>query len=357
MARTVSAKSPTSRVDLSRVLGKRGFDAEVKRNKADELASREAGAARILRTDTIRDKDVDAARLLFTTLGGQLRPITLADLRQFEHNAQQLGSRFKGGITARGVVDASLKVDRERANKQIHTAVVMAAKEGLLHFVTNSGPESDVARHHVHVKFPAYPTYATSTADPKRTARAMLNGPLLFECDCGRFRFWYRYIATKGKFVHGRLETGFPKIRNPKLVGVSCKHGLRVMQAVMTDPGVLAKAAAMVAAGQAGSAAKLRTTAAEAKALAQKQLDTRHHLKNKVETAGEKKERIAATPAARARVLLAAAKIAEKKAAAAKQSARDNAAALKRKLSTTAKAMTAEQLKALQAFADSLLKG
>jgi hypothetical protein len=357
MAKTVSAKSPTARVNLSAVLGKRGFDSEVKRNRADELASREANAKRVLGTDTIRDKDVDAARLLFTTLGGQLRPITMADLRQFEHNAQQLGSRFKGGITARGVVDASLKVDRERANAQIHTAVAMSAKEGALHFVTNAGPDSDVSRHHVHVKFPAYPSFATSTADPKRAARSMLNGPLLFECDCGRFRYWYRYIATKGKFVHGRLETGFPKIRNPNLVGVSCKHGLRVMQAVLTDPGVLAKAAAMVAAGQSGSAAKLRTTAAAAKALAQQQLATRHHLKNKVETAGEKKDRIAATPAARARVLMMAAKLAEKEAAEARQTTRESAAALKRKVSAAAKGMTAEQLKALQAFAESLLKG
>jgi hypothetical protein len=313
VATNIKAAAQQLRVNLSAMLGKRGFGAELARARKAEQESRDAAAKRILGTDVIRDKDVDAAKLLFTTLGGQVRPITLDDLRQFEHNARKLGDRFKGGITARGVVDASLEIDRQRANKQIHTAVVMSAKAGLLHFVTNAGPDSEDVRHHVHVEFPAFASFAANPQDPKRLARAMLNGALKFDCDCGRFRFWFRFIATKGRFVHGRLETGYPKIRNPGLTGVSCKHGLRVMQAVLTDPNALAQTAKMIAAAQAGNVKQPhKLTAAEAKLIAQRQLATAHHKKNQAETTAERAVRIAKTPQARARVQMAAAKEAQR---------------------------------------------
>jgi len=309
------SRTAAPRIDFARLFGKRGFGAEVKRGREAEQSSRDQGARAILGTDTIRDKDVDAASLLFTTLGGKPRRITLDDLRQFEHLATKLGKQFKGGITARGVIDHSLQVDRDRANREIRTAVVMSAKAGLLHFVTNAGPDSDVHRHHVHVSFPAFSGYAASAADPKRLARQMLNGPLQFECDCGRFRFWYRFIATKGKFVHGRLETGYPKIRNPNLVGVSCKHGLRVMQAVLNDANALAQAAKMIASAQAGAVkADHKLTAAEAKAQAEAQAAKAHHQRQQVETSTQRVDRISKTPQARARAILKAAEEAKRRA-------------------------------------------
>lgn len=322
MATNVKAKSPTHGINLAQVLGKRGFASEIAKIRKADQERRDTDAKRILGTDVIRDKDVDAAKLLMTTLGGRPRPITMADLRQFEHSARQLGDRFKGGITARGVVDASLQVDRDRANEQIRTAVIHRAAAGKLHFVTNAGPDSDVTRHHVHVEFPGFSSYAASPIDPKRVARSMLNSALKFECDCGRFTFWYRFIATKGRFVAGRLETGFPRIRNPRLVGVACKHALRVMQAVLTDANVLAQTAKMIAAAQAGQVKAPQTmTAAEAKAVAARQLEQSHHLRNRVETAGERATRIAKTPAAKARALQAAVKLAQQREATAKKKA------------------------------------
>ena len=300
------------RLDLAKILGKRGFVSEVDRLRAQEADSR-AVAKNLLGTDILRDKDIDAAKLLVTTLGGQIRPITLDDLRTFSATAQKLGKRFKGGITARGVVDSSNQIDRDRANIQIRTAIVVRAHAGLLHFVTNAGPDSDDLRHHVYVDFPAFKAFSTSPLPPKKLARAMLDGPLRFECDCKRFRYFFRYLATKGGFVLGRSEQSFPKITNPRLTGISCKHGLRVMQAVLRDGAVTVKVAAMIAAGQAGNTKAQVTTAAEAKAQAQAQLAQSHHRKNIAETTADAKKRIAGTTAGKVRALQSATKEARRR--------------------------------------------
>lgn len=299
-------------VNLKAILGKRGFTSEVKRLR-DADAEQRAQARTILDPLDVAG-EYDAARLLKTTLGGQVRPITLDDLKHFSYLANRLGKRFKGGITARGVIDASLPADRERSNAQIRTAVVVKAQAGMLHFVTNAGPGSDVVRHHVHVEFPAFKAFSASPQDPRKLARPLLDGPLKFDCDCGRHRYWFRFIATKGGFAAGRPEVGYPKIRNPKLVGVACKHVLRVMAALLKDGNVTARAITMLAAAQKNDTKALVTTAAEARAQAEQQLKRGHFAVNRAETTKEIAARRASTPAGRARAILAAAREAEQRA-------------------------------------------
>ncbi|EPA1084307.1 phage tail protein, partial [Escherichia coli] len=51
-----------------------------------------------------------------------------------------------------------------------------------------------------------------------------------FDCDCGRHQYWYRYIATAGNFALAPpKEYAFPKIRNPNLKGIACKHVIHAM--------------------------------------------------------------------------------------------------------------------------------
>lgn len=308
------ATTPASRINLAQVLGKRGFTAEANRLRKQD-ADQRAQAQTILDPLDVAG-EYDAARLLRTTLGGQVRAITLDDLRTFAANARKLGKKFKGGITARGVVDASLAIDRDRANKDIRTSVIVRAQAGALRFVTNASPGSDVLRHQVTVDFPAFKAYAASPNDPFKLARAMLDGPLRFDCDCGRHRYWFRYIATKGGFAAGRPETGYPKIRNPNLAGVGCKHVLRTMQAVLKDASVRAWAAKMIGAAQKNDTKAQTTTAADAKAAAQKQIEQSHHLKNIAETTRERAGRISATAAGKMRAVAAAAKNAQRRASA-----------------------------------------
>ena len=199
----------------------------------------------------------DASRVLFTTIGGAPRPITVNDLAQFRHNMRIAQSNFKGdGITARQVIDLAASkpmpgtgsdTDIDRARKQIHMAVPASAFNNEVRFITNAGPESKVSRHHVLIRFNAFAEAANKLMSakvrdrktPKQTANWLRKQKLAFECDCGRHRYWFRYISTIGNFNAGRKELGYPKIRNPNLKGVACKHVLRVMSEIESSSIVL----------------------------------------------------------------------------------------------------------------------
>ena len=194
--------------------------------------------------------EYDAYRALKTTIGGDLVNITIDHLKAFQHNIRTVKNNFKAGIRARQVIDLSRKEDVQRSNEQIRMAVpVTAAKEpgtgggAIVRFMTNSGgSDPKVTRHHVLVNFIDYSKIVSSGAhgDARKSADKLRKQPLKIECTCGRWRFWFRYIATIGGFNAGRDETGFPKIRNPGLSGVACKHILRVMHEVESSPSVLA---------------------------------------------------------------------------------------------------------------------
>lgn len=237
--------------------------------------------------------DYDAGRLLGTTLGGVMRPLTIEDLRTFRQNVKTLGKQFKGGITAKAVVDMSLPVDRDRANREIHMAVPVQFFSGRVHFMTNAGPKSEVTRHHVHIELLNYSAAISSPAKAPDLVKLLTTGPLKLDCDCGRHTYWFRHIATVGNFNAGRPETGFPKIRNPNLVGVACKHVLRVMQQ-LSSPGVKMQLEKMVEAGRKTVAPKLKVLSKkEAKAIADEQAKQSDWKRNKVESSVERQRRFA----------------------------------------------------------------
>lgn len=186
--------------------------------------------------------DYDYARALRTTLGmpeGQTRPLTQADLKAFAANIEQMASAYKGGISVDQVLNLSTQDRIDRANKQIFSCVPVGRKNGVVHFATNASRESKVSIHHVHVEFLAFnelvfhPDRIKSTTVRNRLAK----GRVKFECDCEDFKYVYRYLNTVAGVVLGRKEGGFPKIRNPNLVGVACKHLLRVMHWVKSTQG------------------------------------------------------------------------------------------------------------------------
>lgn len=217
------------------------FQQEFKRRIAEETRSGNT----LLTPDEIGGEYL-LSRGLKTKLGGVLRDIEPSDLRQFAQNVEglkrELGKRkIRGGIKARSVIDMSAGIDRERAQKQITSALPThyESKPGqglLLHFRTNASKGSDSTNHSVNVLLMDFFAAASSPADKKELAKLVLKGSLKFECDCGRFRYWYRYIATTGAFVYGRPETAYPKIRNPELRGIGCKHILRVMTMLDQSP-------------------------------------------------------------------------------------------------------------------------
>lgn len=219
------------------------------RHKAD--AARRAAAEGILDPTTLYNED--ASGTLTTTLGGAVRAITIDDLKVFKQKVDAFEAEIKrkggslGGIAPRAVIDMALASDLQRARKQITRAVLHNAKDGLLHFITNAGPDSTARNHHVHIRLMAFDAaVAAGTLDPQKAARKLRTGAIKFDCDCGRHTFWYRYIATIGRWAYGRQEGGYPKIRNPNLKGVACKHVIRVVSELESSPFVLAKLAELI---------------------------------------------------------------------------------------------------------------
>lgn len=184
---------------------------------------------------------ISANELLEFTLGDTKRnrelkkTLDAATLNAYLANVKAASNKFLGGITPQEVINHSRIEDIKRANTQIFLASVFKRKGNVIHFVTNAGIGSKDTHHYVTVQLLDYPqlllgrTKAPTVLDVRK---AVTEGKIRFDCDCGRHRYWYRYIATIGKYNYGIDESRYPSTRNPNVTGVACKHALRVMKHV-----------------------------------------------------------------------------------------------------------------------------
>lgn len=220
----------SSLVQDARKAGKQAreaFEFDLKRRLGDN--------AKILSADDLGGL-YDPARALFTTIDGKPRLLAHDDILAFRAAVKDIqrlhGQHSKqaaGGILVKKVIDYSLPADRERSNKQIHTAFPVSNRGGVVQFQTNAGPKSHVARHTVMVQFLSYDLAVSGGGPAVAAAKLLGRGKIRFDCDCEHHTFFLRFIASAANFNYGRSEDGFPKIRNPALRGVACKHVLRVM--------------------------------------------------------------------------------------------------------------------------------
>lgn len=198
--------------------------------------------------------EYDPSRLLQTTLGARgYRPITGDDLHTFQSNIRTLKERYKkGGIKAKEVIDRSTSDRRERTRQQITTGLPVSYKGDEVHFITNAGPDSEVARHHVKVRYLNLEAAIASPAPAEKIVKQVTDGPLAIGCDCHDWRFMgYAYLSTLLGYNAGHRETGYPKARNPELKGVACKHILRAMVLTAQSPTMKAYIANMIKAARA----------------------------------------------------------------------------------------------------------
>lgn len=181
---------------------------------------------------------ISAGELLEFTLGDTKRnrelkkTLNAAVLEAYAANVKAASNKFLGGITPKEVINQSRLEDVNRANRQIFLASVFKRKGNVISFLTNAGPKSKDSHHYVTVQLLDYPELLLArTKAPPITAvkEAVINGKIRFDCDCGRHQYWYRYVASIGKYNYGLDENRYPSTRNPQLTGVACKHVLRVM--------------------------------------------------------------------------------------------------------------------------------
>lgn len=266
---------------------------------------READATRsksetLLRPTDILEGKVDAGKLwkYMTTRGGTIRPLTMDDLLEFERTANRLGKRFQKGIKAQDVIDLSLGDDIKRARDQIRESLPITVKGGEMKFMTNAGPKSDVRRHYVTVKLLNFEAAVVASATPETIVKQVIGGNCQISCDCGRWRFWYAYMATKGGYNAnpGHREGAYPKIRNPKLHGLACKHILRVITSITRSTAIRSYIVKMITDERDKVQTKLQRVAqAEMRELAAKMGKERSRTRE-VKTTAEKRAQRQAQP-------------------------------------------------------------
>ena len=168
---------------------------------------------------------------------------TPEDIRSFNTSRQAHKTKFKStvpGITYAQLVAQSTSIDIKRANNKvsdgtgIKAATFLGLKHNLALISVNASDESVHQHHRVRIRFEewdkAVEEIAEDGAKKARIAADLCKGRVSFDCDCGRHQYWYRYMATAGNYaVAPPKEYAFPKIRNPDLTGVACKHVLHAM--------------------------------------------------------------------------------------------------------------------------------
>jgi hypothetical protein len=133
--------------------------------------------------------------------------------------------------------------------KGIRNATLFQLRNHVLFFrVTSSGQNPRHTHYEVRIRLEDWQReMVRRTGAYIVPAQKACRGRVSFDCACGRHQYWFRYLATIGGFALDPLEHGFPKIRNPRLLGCACKHVIKAV-AVMQTPFVHAQVAKAMAA-------------------------------------------------------------------------------------------------------------
>lgn len=209
---------------------------------------------RLLKQLNLQQKDIDSKRKLASgilpprTIGDAIKknkslsliygfnkkgkPFTRDDLVRFQKRERAATRKFKSrtrGSPMRLLLDKSETVDIMRAKKLPLIRLVQKKYDTFTFAVASERMPG--TSYKVDLKIENLQDFVRSYVDKRKLMGAVnnLQNTALFSinCQCGRFQFWYRYIATVGNYALV-AETGYPKIRNPRLKGVLCKHLVRV---------------------------------------------------------------------------------------------------------------------------------
>jgi hypothetical protein len=171
---------------------------------------------------------------------------TKADLQEFDKNRKHAAKKYDSrtaGIVYAFLVKNSRQVDIDRSNNRVDdgTGVQWANLKGIkgneLIMSVDASQVSKHQHHRVKIRLEEWDDYMADPPDGSydKAVKAACAGRISIDCDCGRHQYWYRYIATMGNYqITPPSEFSFPKIRNPELAGVACKHILRATRMLQT---------------------------------------------------------------------------------------------------------------------------
>ena len=154
---------------------------------------------------------------------------------QNRQRIQEIRNRYKKGVTIRDALSLSLQSDGDKAKKEIKIAKLTARKKTQLIFTTNaSGKHRDYKYMRIRGDGKAETHTVTIEFTEVPTSKTLHTTPFKYQCSCGQHSHRYRYIWTLLNSSLGFQEHRFPSIRNYKMRGMFCKHGIKTMQYIQT---------------------------------------------------------------------------------------------------------------------------
>jgi len=184
-----------------------------------------------------RKAPADLVRLGKTTEGEAFTREDLIALEKSKKNFERRYDKNTAGITYPQLVAGSREIDIKRANNQVNDgsgitgANLVAIKANVAVFRVKASQKNGDDDHMVSVRFETWDVHMAD-ADPtvkgyQKATRKATTDRISIACDCGRHQYYYRYLATIGNYcLAPPKEFAPPKIRNPKNIGVACKHVL-----------------------------------------------------------------------------------------------------------------------------------
>lgn len=205
---------------------------------------RRQDAKRTLRPGQLSRKSVqDLVRLGKKPDGTEF---TVDDLKRFDKLRKQYRKRRGGqqGITYLELVARSADTRIDRASnrsgdgREVNSAQLLAVKANVLTIKVKASHVSVHQHHRVEVRLEEWDQLMADAngldSGYQKATKQACAGRLSINCSCGDHQYRYRYMATLGNYcLSPPKEFSYPKITNPNLSGLACKHVLlaaRMMQ-------------------------------------------------------------------------------------------------------------------------------
>lgn len=214
----------------------RAFNAIAKRNTQKRRDARRTLTPRIMS----RRKSIDEIVRLGKKADGS--EFTTEELDRMNKMRLKFKKRRGGiqGITWLEIAgrSADIRIDRasNRSNDRrgISKATLLGIRANVVTVRVKASERSVHQEHRVMIRFEEWDELladadGTDKGYQKATKYACA-GRVSFDCNCGDHQYRYRYMATLGNYALAPpKEFAFPKITNPNLTGLACKHVIKSM--------------------------------------------------------------------------------------------------------------------------------
>lgn len=164
---------------------------------------------------------------------------TVDDLKRFDKLRKQYKKRGGGlaGVTYSELVARSAETRVDRASNRskdrrgVSSAQLLKLRANVATIKVKASAISDHQNHKVDIRFEEWDERMGDADGSDRgyaaAARKACAGRMSINCSCGDHQYRYRYMATLGNYcLSPPKEFAYPKITNPNLTGLACKHVL-----------------------------------------------------------------------------------------------------------------------------------